>query len=911
MKKVKVKKRNSTEQLNDGDEPVPVGGGGETHSQRPVVKKRKKTVDAVLKPKKKSRRALPEYEVENRSDNRGAHTSGSRTGMDFIEALERAQQEEEVHDCGGDEGGISSDFVKSVFKIPVQNVNQSVGQSTMGLNESEFNLRQAAGGDEGDDMTFADVLRALSHPDERSRDETGESVKKGESDVDVEGDGGGDEEGGESDEGGDSGEMKVRRKTLLSRRNLADIRGTVEELQRQPMVAQHASSAAEERADREAHYQFIRKDGHKWSEQLKQIREAEQVQLGGGRIDELDNTCESWASAMEERGPINNFEQDLMSAINDTGGVTQDKVNDVFGLQGNEVDESEGFKKNELSVRQAMLLKATLSREQARNTRIKKIKSKMWRRIHKKDALKEKEKLMSRLEVEDPELATEVRTSLDTKRAEMRMMRKSEARSKWGQMAARFGGSEMRREVSLQAQSEHDERKAIEKIVKRRPNRGGDRGDDDDDDSTEYDDDDVMEGLEEPDDNVDGNDAVSRAKSDMLKALQGSDDPLPETGILALPFMRRHLEQQRESAKKEAAALMEEINNCKGDVTRAKQNRRDDYNRNHLDTDDDDEGDDDAHRSGARDKSGEADDEDDGGGDDEGDVGKRTGKGKVKVKFASLPKSRKSHQTITSFGSLDTGTSSNSGDAHEGDNFNPWIHKSKSSITSTGTTKDVAANYHQMGFDIRESITSLMDVTQLRQQQEVISSAFVTGTQSEDFHAQQVAAIEEQAAAEAHQKLKIKDAGLPGWGTAWVGPNTGKRTSTSQLTPTAQPQPTQTHIPGALQPVASHTGKASKPMVIINPEAVESGDRKFANRYQIPAVPSRYGSSEQYHSTLSHPTGAQWNTHAVHKRQINVRIGAVVPALQHAKRLPGQQLDSLLDAWTSKPNKVKRTAVRL
>lgn len=106
----------------------------------------------------------------------------------------------------------------------------------------------------------------------------------------------------------------------------------------------------------------------------------------------------------------------------------------------------------QLEQRQVARLKFLLFSEQRRARRIKKIKSKVGRKKRKQVEQREEEKIMERLEVENPTLAEELRRKFEEKRAKIRLLRQQNARSKWASVAARFGGRDMQREISRQKQ---------------------------------------------------------------------------------------------------------------------------------------------------------------------------------------------------------------------------------------------------------------------------------------------------------------------------------------------------------------------------------------------------------------------------------------------------------------------------
>eukprot|EP00434_Breviolum_minutum_P026165 symbB.v1.2.023132.t1/scaffold2095.1/size89733/7 len=60
-------------------------------------------------------------------------------------------------------------------------------------------------------------------------------------------------------------------------------------------------------------------------------------------------------------------------------------------------------------IRQVAKLKALMMREQQTKRRVNKIKSKTYRRIHRKSELRDREVMLERLELENPELAKQLK----------------------------------------------------------------------------------------------------------------------------------------------------------------------------------------------------------------------------------------------------------------------------------------------------------------------------------------------------------------------------------------------------------------------------------------------------------------------------------------------------------------------
>merc|ERR1719253_2006732 len=116
---------------------------------------------------------------------------------------------------------------------------------------------------------------------------------------------------------------------------------------------------------------------------------------------------------------------------------------------------------------QVAKLKALMLREQASSKRVKKIKSKTYRRIHRKGESREREVLLERLEHENPELAKALKQEYEKKHAQMRLLRVRNARKKWATAMNRFGKNEkgLRAEMSKQAQNAKEEQRSLRRAV--------------------------------------------------------------------------------------------------------------------------------------------------------------------------------------------------------------------------------------------------------------------------------------------------------------------------------------------------------------------------------------------------------------------------------------------------------------
>lgn len=87
-------------------------------------------------------------------------------------------------------------------------------------------------------------------------------------------------------------------------------------------------------------------------------------------------------------------------------------------------------------------MKTLLFRQEIRNRRVKKIKSKLFHKIRKRGRDRDEEKLLEDLDKIDPEAAQEYRDRQEQKRVEERIAMRHGANSKFAKKLKRFGGFE-------------------------------------------------------------------------------------------------------------------------------------------------------------------------------------------------------------------------------------------------------------------------------------------------------------------------------------------------------------------------------------------------------------------------------------------------------------------------------------
>eukprot|EP00916_Digyalum_oweni_P021466 GHVL01035651.1.p1 GENE.GHVL01035651.1~~GHVL01035651.1.p1 ORF type:complete len:716 (-),score=176.72 GHVL01035651.1:40-2187(-) len=303
-------------------------------------------------------------------------------------------------------------------------------------------------------------------------------------------------------------------------------------------LAPRLSSVKQAKIERKLNYDQCKKQINKYSRQTQRMRFQEEVVFGEAP-DHMPVLLEEISEHFEAQ---TKFEKDMAKAIQESG-LTEEAAEDTGSLP------MTGEVKDSMQNRDRAKVKELLFREQQRFARLKKIKSRVYRKIHRKSENIEREKLLIRLEKDNPELANQLRQDYEKKRAEIRSMTKQSARQKWAKMASRYGGKDMQKTISEQAQSQHDERRAVERIVKRKPNF-------EDDSQSE---DEELESSDEEKENPRGSDL--KAKLLTLRSLQQSDDPIPDKGIFGLKFMQNAIVDQRKQQKLDALDVLDALEN--------------------------------------------------------------------------------------------------------------------------------------------------------------------------------------------------------------------------------------------------------------------------------------------------------------------------------------------------------------
>jgi len=700
---------------------------------------------------------------------------------------------------------------------------------------------------------------------------------------------------------GDEVTMDDLLQPLAQAPKFGDVRRQLEKLANMEPALEPMSEAKKTREERKTEFERASKDIKKWIPQIQRNRQSDQVVLT--ETPKLDN--EDVAGLIADAAPVDDFERELAAVTKAAGGTEEE-------MKGAKLLPMNPKIRNEEQRRAVARLKAMITREHQTSKRVNKIKSKAYRRIHRRAEQRDKEVLLERVENENPELAQALRAEFEKKHAAIRMLRNRNARRKWATTMKRFakGDKDAQREVSKQAQEAHDEERGLRRAI-----RG--RNPDQSDDSEAAD----LSGTDSEEEATGERRSVAQSTLSMaqrktvkeLKELEKGGE-LPTTGLLGMGFMRNAIAEKREKAKQEAKSVLKELEGMEGRLDAARH---------------------------AGDSDGESQDEEAGG---------LAVKGIAKVAPAAAVENNRTkqftpeelaaaRQEVDAMFEQEDGPMQCSvsapltvkgvaaavqappqrkkkraapglpekSDVQQAEN--PWLDvlpdgdaslegqecaeaataaeaeprkKTRPKKRKVTATAGKVPEAMQVDDDVLNVLNA--DSAAAQEQRDLVRTAFIEGTQEEDWEREQ-----EEHARKLEEDKAEKSCELPGWGS-WTGEGTTPKKPKKQA--------------------------PSKPVLKIdrNPARVneEHGMAK-TGKYFLQKVPLGYSNPQQYEQELRMPLGQEWNTKSVHQNRIKpkvfVKVGAVVPPLQYVKHLPAKEQEDIVDTY-AKGKLTKRLKAR-
>ncbi|KAG9457289.1 hypothetical protein H6P81_001797 [Aristolochia fimbriata] len=295
----------------------------------------------------------------------------------------------------------------------------------------------------------------------------------------------------------------------------------------------------QEKLERKVAYVKTKKEMTKWEQLVKKNREAPTVFFD----EDTDVGYSTVGAIASEFEPRTEFEKKINSLVHDP------EVVEAYENDGARLLEFNMVSVEDVKERQNRLAKmrSLLFRHETKAKHIKKIKSKTYHRMLKKERLKAASTQVDM----DPEAAKELSMKQEFKRAEERMTLKHKNSSKWAKRILKRG-MDKQDEATRAAIAEqlHLNTSLTRKMRSMNDGSGSDGSSDPDDDD---DDDEDFSGSDgERTSNI-----INRAKEKTQQVIE-EEDEIPKSGVLSLPFMVRGLKKRNEASRAEAERALEE-----------------------------------------------------------------------------------------------------------------------------------------------------------------------------------------------------------------------------------------------------------------------------------------------------------------------------------------------------------------
>ncbi|KNA13232.1 hypothetical protein SOVF_118770 [Spinacia oleracea] len=289
-----------------------------------------------------------------------------------------------------------------------------------------------------------------------------------------------------------------------------------------------------ERLERGVAYDHVKKDITKWEHLVKRNREAPTLYFDQGN----DMGLPTVGTMASEFKPRSDFEKAIASIMDNK------EVAEAYQSDGAKLLELNKISVEEVKDRQDRLAKmrSLLFRHEMKAKQVKKIKSKTYHRLKKKDKLK----AASSDPQTDPEAAREYAEKQERKRAEARMTLRHKNQGKWAKRVLERGLSKQ----DEGTQAAIAEQLHLHNLLTRKMNSVKENSSSDD--SSCEDDEDMDSSDEEG-----ASKLLAKAKEKTIKLME-QEDEVPDSGVLSLPFMVRGLEKRKEAANGEAKRALDD-----------------------------------------------------------------------------------------------------------------------------------------------------------------------------------------------------------------------------------------------------------------------------------------------------------------------------------------------------------------
>eukprot|EP01083_Nonionella_stella_P229514 812288_1 len=299
------------------------------------------------------------------------------------------------------------------------------------------------------------------------------------------------------------------------------------------MLATPLPEVQKERIERKVGYEATKKDVSKWQGLVKQNRELEQLRFA---MNKKSNHVVSLASMNAKFTASNDFEKDFENLLKGMGMAkgSEASIRETEELAFNEMGPEEA----KLRKKQIQKMRDVMFHQEIKFKRVKKIKSKEYRRQLRK--LRKKHQLsVEEIQDLDPDLAFEEQYKREFRRAEERMTLRHKNVGKW---ARRLN---QRENLGEKAKAALEEQLKLGQDLRQKMNSM----ESSDESGPDMD-------FEDEDSDIDESSARSKHAAE-LQSAESAEAPAP-TGVFALKFMRRAEEKKKKDFEKMLTEMDEE-----------------------------------------------------------------------------------------------------------------------------------------------------------------------------------------------------------------------------------------------------------------------------------------------------------------------------------------------------------------
>lgn len=655
-----------------------------------------------------------------------------------------------------------------------------------------------------------------------------------------------------------------------------------------PALQAPLSAVKKQRLERKVNYEKNKQNTAKWLNQVKKNRESEYVDY---TIEENRTKGATLASMATEFQPKDSLEQEIEKALIKDGMATEKDIMEKEKQDLLQLDPEEMKRR----LKQMSKLKTLLFRQELKNKRLARIKSKLYHKIKRKAKEKDEKKLLEELELIDPQAAKEYRDRIEEKRVEERISLRHGSTSKFAQSLKRYGKftNERNKEAYFDMMRQHEE-------LKKKTRKVNDfKGDDDSEVSSDSEEDNItleklkaealakinQEVSESEDEQSDSNDegGFDEDKLQKKEAKAQLKKQNKKTGIMGMKFMQKADNIQKELLKEKSKMLIDEINKY-GHEGEGEEDDEDEESEGEQDQENDQQ----PKGSESKQKF-------------KGENSKTTMPSNIvldneDVKQITAAINKKAEK-------VEGAVSSTKGQDHIGkflESSNPLsadqlIEQWQGSVNKLAGTKrpknaltfDSEKDLKDFNIDqIKNRKRIKFEELEDEEEEENNRKIYVTNEDmaKEEFEQQKQNLIEDQMEQDIMDEDKKNDKPMDGWGS-WAGEGlTKSRTEIMKE---------QKRRERKIKEIKDKRKDAKKANVIIN----ESRDKKFT-KYLVSELPHPFKSAGQFEQLMKVPIGKEWNTIASYKRliqpEILLKAGKIIKPLKYRKDISLKAVEALV-----------------